>query len=52
MALSVIEPASIDDLKAAIEAMHVGMATFFQAVSVRGKYFGNAVWEGVVHALA
>jgi hypothetical protein len=44
-----IEPASIESLKAAVEGMHGGTATFVQAVPVREEYEGSPVWEGVVH---
>lgn len=44
-----IEPASIETLKAAVEGMHGGKATFVQAVPVREKFEGAPVWEGVVH---
>jgi len=44
-----IEPASIESLKAAIEGMHGGTATFVQAVPVREEFEGSPVWEGVVH---
>jgi hypothetical protein len=45
----VIEPVSIESLKAAIEGMHGGTATFVQAVPVREEFEGAPVWEGVVH---
>lgn len=45
----VIEPASIDSLKAAVEGMHGGTARFVQAVPVREEFKGQPVWEGVVH---
>jgi len=45
----VIEPASIESLKAAVEGMHGGTATFVQAVPVREEFEGAVVWEGVVH---
>lgn len=44
-----IEPANIESLKAAVEGMHGGTATFVQAVPVREEFEGAAVWEGVVH---
>lgn len=44
-----IEPASIESLKAAVEGMHDGTATFVQAVPVREEFEGAPVWEGVVH---
>ena len=44
-----IEPASIESLKAAVEGMHGGTATFVQAVPVREEFEGAPVWEGVVH---
>lgn len=44
-----IEPASIESLKAAVEGMHGGRATFVQAVPVREEFEGQPVWEGVVH---
>lgn len=44
-----IEPASIESLKAAVEGMHGGTATFVQAVPVREEFEGALVWEGVVH---
>ena len=44
-----IEPASIDSLKAAVEGMHGGSARLAQAVPVRERYEGGPVWEGVVH---
>jgi hypothetical protein len=44
-----IEPASIETLKEAVEAMHGGEATFIQAVPVREEFEGAPVWEGVVH---
>ena len=44
-----IEPASIESLKEAIEAMHGGTATFLQVVPVRERFEGAPVWEGVVH---
>ena len=44
-----IEPASIESLKAAIERMHNVTATFAQAVPVREEFEGAVVWEGVVH---
>ena len=44
-----IEPASTESLKAAVEGMHGGTATFVQAVPVREKFKGAPVWEGVVH---
>ena len=44
-----IEPASIESLKGAVEGMHGGTATFAQAVPVREEFDGAPVWEGVVH---
>jgi hypothetical protein len=44
-----IEPASVDSLKAAIEAMHGGTARLVQAVPVREAFEAAPVWEGVVH---
>ena len=44
-----IEPASVESLKEAVEAMHGGRATFVQAVPVRESFRGAPVWEGVVH---
>ncbi len=44
-----IEPASIESLKAAVEGMHGGTATFVQAVPVRELFKREPVWEGVVH---
>lgn len=44
-----IEPASVEILKAAVEGMHGGTATFVQAVPVREESEGAPVWEGVVH---
>ena len=44
-----IEPADIESLKAAVEGMHGGTATFAQAVPVREEFDGAPVWEGVVH---
>lgn len=44
-----IEPASIESLKAAVEGMHGGKATFVQAVPVREEFEGQPVWEGAVH---
>lgn len=44
-----IEPASIESLKSAVEGMHGGTATFVQAVPVREEFNGETVWEGVVH---
>jgi hypothetical protein len=44
-----IEPASIETLKDAVEGMHGGRATFVQAVPVREEFEGAMVWEGVVH---
>jgi|SRR5437868_3653760 len=44
-----IEPASVESLKAAVEGLHGGTATFIQAVPVREKFMGAPVWEGVVH---
>jgi hypothetical protein len=44
-----IEPASIESLKSAVEGMHGGAATFVQAVPVREEFEGALVWEGVVH---
>lgn len=44
-----IDPASIESLKAAVEGMHGGTATFVQAVPVREEFDGAPVWEGVVH---
>jgi hypothetical protein len=44
-----IEPASIESLKEAIEATHGGVATFVQAVPVSEHFGGDPVWEGVVH---
>jgi hypothetical protein len=46
---AVIEPASVESLKAAVEGMHGGTARFKQAVPVRETFGGAAVWEGVVH---
>jgi hypothetical protein len=43
-----IEPASIETLKEAIESMHGGTATFVQAVPVREEFERATVWEGVV----
>jgi hypothetical protein len=45
----VIEPASIESLKAAVEGMHGGTATFVQAVPVKEMFKREVVWEGVVH---
>ena len=42
-----IEPASIESLKAAVEGMHGGTATFVQAVPVREEFEGRL--GGVVH---
>jgi hypothetical protein len=44
-----IEPASVESLKAAVEGMHGGTATFAQVVPVREEFEGEPVWEGVVH---
>jgi hypothetical protein len=44
-----IEPATIDSLKAAVEGMHGGTARLVQAVPVRESFQGRPVWEGVVH---
>lgn len=44
-----IEPASIESLKEAIQAMHPGTASFVQAVPVREEFAGATIWEGVVH---
>jgi len=44
-----IEPASIESLKAAVEELHGGTATFVQAVPVREMFKREVVWEGVVH---
>lgn len=44
-----IEPASIESLKAAVEGMHGGTATFIQAVPAREEFEGKPVWEGAVH---
>ena len=44
-----IEPASIDSLKAAVEGMHGGTARLVQTVPVRESFDGAPVWEGVVH---
>jgi hypothetical protein len=44
-----IEPASIESLKATVEGMHGGTATFVQAVPVREEFQGEPAWEGVVH---
>jgi hypothetical protein len=49
MALPVIEPASIESLKDAVEGLHGGTATFVQAVPVHEEFEGAPVWEGVVH---
>jgi hypothetical protein len=37
------------ELKAAIEHLHGGKATFIQSVPVKEIFAGAAVWEGVVH---
>lgn len=44
-----IEPASVESLKAAVEGMHGGTARLVQAVPVREEFEGAPVWEGVVH---
>jgi hypothetical protein len=44
-----IEPASIESLKAAVQGMYGGIATFAQAVPVREEFDGAPVWEGVIH---
>jgi hypothetical protein len=44
-----IEPASVESLKAAVEGLHGGTATFVQAVPVREMFKRDVVWEGVVH---
>ena len=44
-----LEPASVESLKAAVEGMHGGTATFVQAAPVREEFDGAPVWEGVVH---
>lgn len=44
-----IEPASAESLKAAVEGMHGGTARLAQAVPVRESFKGASVWEGVVH---
>ena len=48
----VIEPASVESLKAAVEDMHGGTARLVQAVPVRESFEGKLVWEGVVHVFA
>ena len=40
--------AEIGQLKKTVENMHGGTATFAQAVPVRERFKGAAVWEGVV----
>jgi hypothetical protein len=44
-----IEPASIESLKEAIESLHGGTAKFAQSVPVREEIEGAPVWQGVVH---
>jgi hypothetical protein len=44
-----IEPANIESLKAAVEGMQGGTATFVQTAPVREEFEGAPVWEGVVH---
>ena len=44
-----IEPTSVESLKAALEGMHGGTARLVQAVPVRESFKGAPVWEGVVH---
>lgn len=39
----------IDDVQAAVEAMHSSRATLAQSVSVREAFQGQPVWEGTVH---
>lgn len=37
------------DLRASVEKMHGGTATFAQSVPVSEKFEGKTVWEGIVH---
>lgn len=40
---------SIDQLKAAVEGQHGGIATLIQSVPVVETHEGKTVWDGVVH---
>jgi hypothetical protein len=49
MAFSAGETELIENLKAAVENMHGGTATFAQTVPILETFEGKIVWEGVVH---
>ena len=44
-----IDPASVESLKEAVESVHGCTAKFVQAVHVRERFKAAPVWEGVVH---
>ena len=43
---------SADQLKAAVEKTHGGVATIQETVPVSETYQGKLVWEGIVHVFA